>query len=245
MQDFDPDGLGPVKRPTRVDHCPRCEAPVPPGAVTCPACSVVLAKAHHVSTGVYRPPPPVIEPEQPSRTGPILLVVAVLLGIAGFFWVRRPASGPPPALGAAVDMGSGTVQNGTASRAGPAALARQVQGGYVPLAAEPQATPPVQVDSTIRDNNGHDEAWWRAREEGRQARLVAATNAATEATFIADSAANASGSSRLSQEAGRAQVAELQARATIAQRAVTAIEAEADALKEECRKANCYPGWLR
>ena len=114
--------------------------------------------------------------------------------------------------------------------------------------AEPLTQPtPVTVLDTggVKDNNGHGEDWWRAREQNRQARLAVAQKVADDAQFVADSAANASSTSRLSEEAGRAQVAELQARAALAQANVRAIEAELDVLKEECRKANCSPGWLR
>ena len=60
--------------------------------------------------------------------------------------------------------------------------------------AEPLTQPtPVTVLDTggVKDNNGHGEDWWRAREQNRQARLAAAQKVADDAQFVADSAANA------------------------------------------------------
>lgn len=247
--DFAPD-LGPVTRPQRTEWCPRCQAQTWPGCETCPACGVVLAKARVVQSSVIRPRAPVIVPARQPRAGlavPLLLMGASVLGAVAYWYTHRP--GPEVA---AVEPGDVQAPAGVPIRAREphygAEPAAPQQGGWaapsVPVqVAEPTAVP--MPDTTPRDNNGHDEAWWRARCDAREARLAAARVAAENAVQIADAAANAAGASRLAQAAGAATVGELQARAEIARQAVTAIEAEADAMAEECRRANCYPGWLR
>lgn len=241
MQDFAPNDLGPVTRPVRMDYCPRCNAEVRPDAASCWACSVVLAKARAAQATVRRPPPPVIVAEEPARVWPGVLVACLALTGAGVWWMRHPAPAPAPAqviVEPARPAAAPAVGPGFVAPAPWLGDAPQVQPTAVPVAA-------AQDSGGVRDSNGHGEDWWRARETSRQARLAAAQKAAADARYIADSAANGSAVTRLSEEAGRAQVAALQARADLLDGQVAAIEAEAEALHEECRKANCYPGWLR
>jgi hypothetical protein len=122
--------------PTPTTTCPRCGQPDVSGD-SCPRCGVVFAKVRDPRDPVVRSREAafdVVRPERAFPWRPLLALVVVAAGVAGFLWLR-PRAAAPPAAGAA--------QAGTLHRA--AAAQEDLPPPPAPVDLTP-GTLPAQVE---------------------------------------------------------------------------------------------------
>lgn len=157
----------------------------------------------------------------------------------------RPAGGPPLGDRVKLQVSAEEARKRIEVLSGTAKPEPTPAPDDVPERAEPGSKRPPKEGGEHLDNQGRGEAFWRARaEKARRAASDAATaREAAESNVASWEHAMPSGDAAI--QTWARELARLRHEAERARRDEKVVQKRLEDLREEARKADAYPGWLR